>query len=58
MQILDRDHVSGQIDAPPEAAYALMADVTRTLEFSPEIVRCTWLDGAQVHACGQAGKEQ
>ena len=46
MQTLDHDHVSVHIDAPPDVVYALVADVTRTPEFSPEIVRCTWLDGA------------
>jgi uncharacterized protein YndB with AHSA1/START domain len=35
-----------EIDAAPEAVYALVADVTRTGEWSPECVRCRWLDGA------------
>jgi Polyketide cyclase / dehydrase and lipid transport len=52
MQTLDHDHVSVHIDAPPEAVYALVADVTRTPEFSPEIVSCTWLDGATGPAAG------
>jgi len=52
MQTLDHDHVSLHIDAPPEAVYALVADVTRTPEFSPEILRCTWLDGATGPAAG------
>jgi hypothetical protein len=52
MQTLDRDHVTLHIDAPPEVVYALVADVTRTPEFSPEIVRCTWLDGAAGPAVG------
>jgi uncharacterized protein YndB with AHSA1/START domain len=46
MQSLDHDSVTAHIDAPPDAVYALVADVTRTPEFSPEILRCTWLDGA------------
>lgn len=52
MQTLDRDHVSMRIDAPPEVVYALVADVTRTPEFSPEVRRCTWLDGATGPAVG------
>ena len=52
MQTLDHDHVRVHIDAPPEAVYALVADVTRTPEFSPEIQRCTWLDGAAGPAAG------
>jgi uncharacterized protein YndB with AHSA1/START domain len=52
MQTLDRDQVSMLIDAPAEAVYELVADVTRTPEFSPEIVRCTWLDGAAGPAAG------
>jgi hypothetical protein len=52
MQTLDHDHVSVHIDAPPDVVYALVADVTRTPEFSPEILRCTWLGGATGPAVG------
>jgi hypothetical protein len=52
MQILDRDEVSMLIHAPAEDVYALVADVTRTPEFSPAVVRCTWLDGATGPAVG------
>lgn len=34
------------IAAPPEVVYALVADVERTAEWSPECVGCRWLDGA------------
>ena len=34
MQTLDHDQVSVHIDAPPEAVYALVADVTRMSELS------------------------
>jgi uncharacterized protein YndB with AHSA1/START domain len=33
------------IDAPPERVYALLADVTRMGEWSPECVRCRWIGG-------------
>lgn len=46
MQTLDRDEVSTVLAASPERVYALVADVTRTPEFSPEVVSCRWLDGA------------
>lgn len=46
MQALDHDEVSAFVDAPPERVYALVADVTRMPELSPELVRCEWLDGA------------
>jgi Polyketide cyclase / dehydrase and lipid transport len=52
IQELDHDTVSLRMDAPPEAVYALVADVTRTPEFSPEILECTWLDGATGPAVG------
>ena len=52
MQTLDHDQLSVHIDAPPDVVYALVADVTRTPEFSPEIMRCTWLDGATGPAAG------
>jgi hypothetical protein len=32
------------IDAPPATVYDLVSDVTRMGEWSPECVRCEWLD--------------
>ena len=52
MQRLDHDLVSIHIGAPPQAVYDLVADVTRMPEFSPEIVRCTWLGGATAPSVG------
>jgi hypothetical protein len=46
VQTLDRDEISIRIDARPDHVYALVSDVRRTPEFSPEIVRCDWLKGA------------
>jgi hypothetical protein len=51
-QDLDRDAVSMRMDASPEAVYDLVADITRTPELSPEVVSCTWLDGATTAAVG------
>ena len=34
------------VDAPPEAAWAVVADLDRMGEWSPECYRVTWLDGA------------
>lgn len=52
MQTLDRDEVSTVVAAPPEDVYALVADVTRTPEFSPEVVSCRWLGDATGPAVG------
>ena len=52
MQTLDRDEVDILVAAPAEDLYALVADVTRTPEFSPDIVSCRWLDGATGPAVG------
>jgi len=52
MQTLDHDAVSLHMDAPAADIYELVADVTRTPEFSPEILRCRWLDGATGPAVG------
>jgi len=41
MQTLDHDSVSIHVAAPPDAVYQLVADVTRTPEFSPEILICS-----------------
>jgi hypothetical protein len=52
MQTLDRDSAEIVIDAAPEQVYDLVADVTRTPEFSPEVVAVRWLDGATEPAVG------
>lgn len=52
MQTLDHDHLSVRINASPDVVYKIVADVTRTPEFSPEILRCAWLDGATGPAVG------
>jgi hypothetical protein len=52
MQTLDRDSAEIVIDAAPEQVYDLVADVTRTPEFSPEVVAVRWLDGATGPAVG------
>lgn len=52
MQTLDRDEASTVVAARPEDVYALVADVTRTPEFSPEVVSCRWIDGATGPAVG------
>jgi hypothetical protein len=40
------DAVSIEIAASPETVYALVSDITRMGEWSPECVRCTWANGA------------
>ena len=45
-QELTTDTVERYIEASPEALYDFIADVTRTPERTPDIVRCEWLDGA------------
>ena len=41
-----QDEVTVHIEAPPEAVWALVSDVTRIGEFSPETFEAEWLDGA------------
>lgn len=40
------------IAAPPGQIWAMLADVTRMAEWSPELIRCQWLDGATGAAVG------
>jgi uncharacterized protein YndB with AHSA1/START domain len=40
------------IDAAPEEVYAMVADVTRMGEWSPECYRCQWIEGATGPAVG------
>jgi uncharacterized protein YndB with AHSA1/START domain len=42
----DTAEVSVQVAASPEAIYALVSDLPRMGEWSPECYRCTWLGGA------------
>jgi hypothetical protein len=34
------------VDALPEAAYGVVSDVTRMGEWSPETIKCDWIEGA------------
>ena len=43
---------SVHVDAPPAKVYDTVTDVTRMGEWSPETVRCEWLDGATGPAVG------
>jgi Polyketide cyclase / dehydrase and lipid transport len=52
IQQLGHDSVSRHVAADPDTIYQLVADVTRTPEFSPEIIDCQWLDGATGPAVG------
>ncbi len=47
-----RGERSVQIDAPPEQVYAVVSDLIRMAEFSPECQRAEWLDGATGPAPG------
>jgi hypothetical protein len=51
-QELTTDQVSRHIEATPQVLYDLVSDVTRTPEYSSEVVRCTWLGGATGPAVG------
>lgn len=46
MQTLDTDQVTRRIAATPEALYAIVSDVTRTPELSPEILAASWVEPA------------
>lgn len=52
MQTLDHDEVSAHVTARPDDVYALVADVTRTRELSPEVVSCEWIAPATGPAVG------
>lgn len=49
---LTADEVTRHVAASPGTVYDLVADVTRTPQWSPEVVSCTWLDGATGPAVG------
>ena len=46
------DSVTVHMDAPPADVWALVSDVTRIGEFSPETFEAEWLDGATEPAVG------
>jgi hypothetical protein len=41
-----------EVDAPPAQVYALVSDVTRMGEWSPETHTCEWIEGATGPAVG------
>ena len=47
-----RDAVTVHVEAPPEAVWALVSDVTAIGRFSPETFEAQWLDGATGPAPG------
>ncbi len=52
MRRLTSDEVRARVSAEPARVYRLVSDVTRIPEWSPEVVECTWLDGATGPAVG------
>lgn len=52
MERLTRDEVRRHVAVAPDQLYALVSDVTRTPEWSPEVIECRWLDGATGPAVG------
>lgn len=44
--------VERAVAAPADAVWALVADVTRMCEFSPENTRCEWIGGAKEPVVG------
>lgn len=52
MQTLDHDSCSVTIDAPAEVVFDLVSDIHQMARFSPELVSCRWLDGADRAAVG------
>ena len=51
-----RGEASTRIQATPEHVWALISDVTRMGEWSPECRRCDWVDGATGPAVGSSFK--
>jgi hypothetical protein len=46
------DSASIEIDAPPQVVFNLITDIHQLARFSPELVSCRWLDGADRAALG------
>ncbi len=47
-----RAEVTLHVDAPPEKVWALVSDITKMGEYSPEVVEAEWLGGATGPAVG------
>ncbi|HEY2639780.1 MAG TPA: SRPBCC family protein [Streptosporangiaceae bacterium] len=46
MNRLDHDEVRAHVDTDAATLYNMVTDITRTPEWSPEVVSCAWLDGS------------
>ncbi len=40
------------VDAPPDVVYSVVSDISRMGEWSPETIKCEWVDGATGPAVG------
>ena len=58
MERLTRDEVRLHVKADPRTLYELVSDVTRTPEWSREVVSCEWIDGATGPVVGARFKAQ
>ncbi len=47
-----RAAVTLHIDAPPDKVWALVSDITKMGEYSPEVIEAEWIDGATGPAVG------
>lgn len=47
-----RSAVTVHIDAPPETVWALVSDITKTGDYSPEVVEAEWIGGADAPSVG------
>jgi hypothetical protein len=52
MNRLDHDEVGAVLSAQPRTVFSVVSDVTRTPQWSPQVVSCEWLDGAAQAAVG------
>jgi hypothetical protein len=52
MNRLDHDEASLHVEADADLLYDLVSDVTRTPEWSPEVISCEWLGDADRAAVG------
>jgi hypothetical protein len=47
VQTLNHDSGTISIQAPPDVVFGLVSDIHQMARFSPELISCRWLDGAQ-----------
>ena len=53
-----RGEAQVHVDVPPQVVYGVVSDVKRMGEWSPETIKCDWIEGAAGPLVGAVSRER